>query len=226
VLELKPDRIAFYSYAHVPWTSRGQRLFDENDLPSAEEKLQLYLKGKEILTKAGYTDIGMDHFALATDTLYDAWTDGTLHRNFMGYTTQHTSILLGLGVSSISDTGIAFAQNKKTLHEYYECISKNELPLFRGYFLNDEDVAFRKYILNISCQGRTKFNPAHLDVLRQYSFPELVKLEEDKLIEWNEAGLSVTPSGRHFIRNICSAFDLHLTRNKKENTKSLFTKAI
>lgn len=226
VLELKPDRIAFYSYAHVPWTSRGQRLFDESDLPSAEEKLQLYLKGKEILTDAGYTDIGMDHFALPTDTLYDAWTNGTLHRNFMGYTTQHTSILLGLGVSSISDTGIAFAQNKKTLHEYYESIRNHELPSFRGYFLNEEDIAFRKYILNISCRGRTKFNPAHLDILRQYSFPELVKLQEDNLIEWNEAGLSVTPSGRHFIRNICSAFDLHLIRNIKESTHPLFSKAI
>lgn len=226
VLELKPDRIAFYSYAHVPWTSRGQRLFDENDLPSAEEKLQLYLKGKEILTKDGYTDIGMDHFALSTDKLYDAWMDGTLHRNFMGYTTQHTSILLGLGVSSISDIGNAFAQNKKTLHEYYEFISKNEFPVFRGYFLNEEDITFRKYILNISCQGRTKFNPEHLDILKQFSFHELKKLEEDKLIEWNEASLTVTSLGRHFIRNICSAFDLHLIRNKKESNKPLFSKAI
>lgn len=226
VLELKPDRIAFYSYAHVPWTSRGQRLFDENDLPSPEEKLQLYLKGKEILTNAGYTDIGMDHFALPTDTLYDAWKDGTLHRNFMGYTTQHTSILLGLGVSSISDIGIAFAQNKKTLYEYYESISKNELPVFRGYFLNEEDIAFRKYILNISCQGKTKFNREHLDILKQNTFPELKKLQEDNLVEWDESGLTVTPLGRHFIRNICSAFDLHLIRNKKESINPLFSKAI
>ncbi|HZJ61120.1 MAG TPA: oxygen-independent coproporphyrinogen III oxidase, partial [Chitinophagaceae bacterium] len=92
---LKPDRIAFYSYAHVPWTSRGQRLFDENDLPSAEEKLQLYLRGKELLTTAGYVDIGMDHFALPGDDLYEAWLSGRLHRNFMGYTTQNTSFLLG-----------------------------------------------------------------------------------------------------------------------------------
>jgi oxygen-independent coproporphyrinogen-3 oxidase len=226
VLEIKPDRIAFYSYAHVPWASRGQRLFDENDLPSPEEKLQLYLKGKEILTNAGYTDIGMDHFALPTDTLYDAWAEGTLHRNFMGYTTQHTSILLGLGVSSISDIGNAFAQNKKTLHDYYASISKNELPVFRGYFLNEEDIAFRKYILNISCGGRTGFNPEHLEILKQYSFPELKKLEEDKLIEWNETGLTATPLGSHFIRNICSAFDLHLIRNKKVNTRPLFSKAI
>ena len=226
VLELRPDRIAFYSYAHVPWTSRGQRLFDENDLPSPDQKLQLYLKGKEILTKAGYFDIGMDHFALTKDALYRAWQNNTLHRNFMGYTTQHTSILLGLGVSSISDIGIAFAQNKKALHEYYECISKNELPVFRGYFLNEEDVAFRKYILDISCQGKTKFDPAHLTILEQITFPELSKFEEDELIEWNETGLAVTTSGRHFIRNICSAFDLHLQRNKEAATKPLFSRAI
>ena len=226
VLKLRPERIAFYSYAHVPWTSRGQRLFDENDLPSPEEKLQLYLKGKEILINKGYTDIGMDHFALPTDTLYDAWKEGTLHRNFMGYTTQHTSILLGLGVSSISDTGTAFAQNKKSLHEYYESISNNEIPAFRGYFLNEEDIAFRKYILNISCQGKTKFVTAHLNLLKQFTFPELRELEKDQLIEWNESGLTVTILGRHFIRNICSAFDLHLIRNKKESTKSQFSKAI
>ncbi len=226
VLELKPDRIAFYSYAHVPWTSRGQRLFDENDLPTPEEKLQLYLKGKEILTNAGYTDIGMDHFALPTDSLYKAWVDSQLHRNFMGYTTQHTSVLLGLGVSSISDTGNAFAQNKKTLHEYYECINNNELPVFKGYFLKEEDLVFRKYILNISCQGKTKFNTEHADILKQYSFPMLKKLGKDKLIEWNETSLTITPLGRHFIRNICSAFDLHLIRNKKENREIQFSKAI
>jgi oxygen-independent coproporphyrinogen-3 oxidase len=226
VLELKPDRIAFYSYAHVPWTSRGQRLFDENDLPSPEEKIKLYLEGKKILINAGYTDIGMDHFALSTDTLYEAWMDGTLHRNFMGYTTQHTSILLGLGVSSISDIGAAFAQNKKTLHEYYACIENNDLPVFRGFLLNEEDIAFRKYILNISCQGKTEFNPVHLQVLKQFTFPELVKLEADNLIEWSESGLTVTALGRHFIRNICSAFDLYLRRDKIENNKPTFSRAI
>jgi len=226
VLELKPDRIAFYSYAHVPWTSRGQRLFDEHDLPSAEEKLKLYLKGKEILIQAGYVDIGMDHFALTNDALYMAWVDGTLHRNFMGYTTQHTSILLGLGVSSISDIGNAFAQNKKNLHEYYECINNNELPVFKGYFLNKEDLTFRKHILNISCQGKTIFNPEDFLILEKWTFPELLSLEKDALIDWNETGLAVTPLGRHFIRNICSAFDLHLQQNKKVQTKPLFSQAI
>ena len=226
VIELKPDRIAFYSYAHVPWTSRGQRLFDERDLPSAEQKLALYLKGKELLTEAGYADIGMDHFALPHDDLYKAWLDGTLHRNFMGYTTQKTSLLLGLGVSSISDTGIAYAQNKKDLHGYYEQINKGELAINRGYFLNEEDIAFKKYILDISCRNATVFNPAHLPLLEEFSFPELKELENDGLIDWNKKELTVTSTGRHFIRNICRAFDLYLLRNQEAEKKIIFSKAI
>jgi oxygen-independent coproporphyrinogen III oxidase len=225
-IELGPDRIAFYSYAHVPWTSRGQRLFDENDLPDADLKMQLYLRGKEMFTAAGYTDIGMDHFALPGDDLYKAWKDGSLHRNFMGYTTQNTSILLGLGVSSISDVGSAFAQNKKALAEYYASIEMNEIPVQRGYFLNEEDRRFRNYILNISCKGKTDFNAIDLPELKQYSFPELKQLEEDGLISWCENGLTVTGLGFQFIRNICRAFDLHLLRNQHVSEIPIFSKAI
>lgn len=224
-IDLKPDRIAFYSYAHVPWTSRGQRLFDENDLPAGEGKLGLYLKGKELLTAAGYIDIGMDHFALPTDDLCQAWLNGRLHRNFMGYTTQNTSFLLGLGVSSISDVSVAFAQNRKSLHEYYEAIQKNELAAFKGYFLKEEDISFRRYILNIICNGYTKLEAGDLPVLKETCFPELEKLNGDGLIEWNEKEVIVTSLGRHFIRNISSAFDLHLQRTKKD-VKPLFSNAI
>lgn len=226
IIELRPDRIAFYSYAHVPWTSRGQRLFDENDLPSPEQKMALYLTGKKLLLDAGYTDIGMDHFALPDDDLYKAWQDGSLHRNFMGYTTQNTSLLLGLGVSSISDAGIAFAQNKKNIHEYYEAINKKELAVYRGYFLNDEDIAFRKYILDISCRNETVFNLKDLPILKELTFPELEKLKKDGLVIWDEKEIKVTSTGRHFIRNICRAFDLHLLRNQQMDERPLFSKAI
>ncbi len=225
-IELRPDRIAFYSYAHVPWTSRGQRLFDEHDLPSPEEKIQLYLKGKELFTAAGYADIGMDHFALPQDDLYKAWENGSLHRNFMGYTTQNTSVLLGLGVSSISDVGSAFAQNKKALSEYYEAIAKNEMPVQKGYFLNEEDRRFRNYIIDITCKGKTIFNETDLPALKQYSFPELKQLEVDGLIKWNEKGLFVTIPGRQFTRNICRALDLHLLRNQQVSELPVFSKAI
>jgi oxygen-independent coproporphyrinogen-3 oxidase len=224
-LELKPDRVAFYSYAHVPWTSRGQRLFDENDLPSVSGKLNLYIEGKKLFSNAGYKDIGMDHFALTSDDLYKAWLDGTLHRNFMGYTTQKASLLLGLGVSSISDAGKAFAQNEKNLHDYYESIKKNELAVFRGYFLIEEDIAFRKYILDISCRGTTNFAADDLPLLEEFTFPELKKLEQDGLVEWNKKELVVTTLGLHFIRNICRVFDLHLLR-AQEKDRTLFSKAI
>lgn len=224
VVTLKPDRIAFYSYAHVPWTSKAQRLFDETHLPAAEEKIRLYLKGKELLMKCGYADVGMDHFALPTDGLYKSWEGGKLHRNFMGYTTQQSGLLLGLGVSSISDTGNAFVQNKKTLQEYYQMINSGNLAVQKGYILNNTDLTFKQYILNIACHGAALFNAQDLPLLEEHTFPKLTELQKDGLIEWNYSGLKLTPQGHYFIRNICSAFDLHL--HQAATQKQLFSKAI
>jgi len=134
IVALQPDRVAFYNYAHVPWKQKAQRLFDESDLPPASLKMQLYLLGKSILTEAGYFDIGMDHFALPHDELFVEYKNGTLHRNFMGYTTTNTKMLIGLGVSAISDTGSAYAQNHKELENYYRCLQDNKLPVTKGYF--------------------------------------------------------------------------------------------
>lgn len=225
VIELKPDRIAFYSYAHVPWNSRAQRLFDESDLPDAETKIQLYLKGKELLTRAGYADIGMDHFALPHDELFLARAAGKLHRNFMGYTTQNSGMLLGLGVSSISDTGNAFAQNEKTLHDYYAAVNNNRLAIKKGYVLSDEDVAFKRYILDISCKGATTFQEEHMPLLRTYTFPKLEALAADGLVEWSHTGVRLTEQGHYFIRVVCSAFDLCLQRGE-QSAKPIFSKAI
>ncbi|HEX6179837.1 MAG TPA: oxygen-independent coproporphyrinogen III oxidase [Chitinophagaceae bacterium] len=226
VIELAPDRIAFYSYAHVPWTSKGQRLFDETHLPAAEEKINLYLKGRELLLKNNYRDVGMDHFALPHDALYEAKVNNTLHRNFMGYGTQNSGLLLGLGVSAISDLGNSFAQNEKSLHEYYDSIAQGQLAVKRGYFLNEEDLAFRKYILDISCKGTTTFNPCHVPLLQEFTFPVLRELAEDGLIEYDETHLKATALGHYFIRNICSAFDLYLQRNQSNDKKQVFSKAI
>jgi oxygen-independent coproporphyrinogen III oxidase len=223
-IQLQPDRIAFYSYAHVPWTSKAQRLFDENDLPSAAVKLQLYKKGKELLTQHGYYDIGMDHFALPHDELYKARIDGTLHRNFMGYTTQHAGMLIGLGVSSISDSGNAYAQNEKALHNYYRQVSSGQLAIKKGIFLSAEDLRFKRYILDMSCKGKTIFHEDDLPLLQQYSFPHLEALAADGLITYNTTGVTVTRIGQHFIRNICSAFDIHLQRNAF--AKTIFSKSI
>lgn len=225
VIELKPDRIAFYSYAHVPWTSKAQRLFDEADLPDPEAKIQLYLKGKELLTAAGYADIGMDHFALPHDELFLARAAGRLHRNFMGYTTQNSGMLLGLGVSSISDTGNAFAQNEKTLHDYYAAVNSGHLAIRKGYLLSEEDQAFRQYILDIACKGATVFTEEHLPLLRTYTFPKLETLADDGLVEWDATGVRLTEQGHYFIRVVCSAFDLYLQRGQ-HSSKPIFSKAI
>jgi len=128
-VSLRPDRIAFYSYAHMPSINCSQRLIDTAQLPSAEKKLYLYQPGKVLLGEAGYTNIGMDHFALPHDELYVGWKHQRLHRNFMGYTTQNSGMLLGLGVSAISDTGTAYAQNEKKLGDYYRAIREDRLAI-------------------------------------------------------------------------------------------------
>jgi oxygen-independent coproporphyrinogen-3 oxidase len=225
-LLLRPDRIAFYSYAHVPWKSRSQRLFDESHLPTAKQKLELYRLGKSLFTENGYYDIGMDHFALPNDELNIAKKERRLHRNFMGYTTQHTDLLLGLGVSSISDTGSAFAQNEKTVMDYYQSLEAGRIPVFKGFFLTEEDKIFKRHILDISCNGATVLNDKYRDLLAAYSFSILRELEKDKLIEWNQNKITVTNLGGHFIRNICYAFDLHLLRDLQSEKAAVFSKAI
>lgn len=228
-ISLQPDRVAFYSYAHVPWTSRGQRLFDEKDLPSADLKMQLYRLGKFLFSINGYCDIGMDHFALKNDELFKAREEGRLHRNFMGYTTQATRILIGLGVSSISDTGNGYAQNAKALHDYYAHIHTGELAVQKGCLLTEEDLRFKQYILDISCKGGTLFDPQDRRMLEIYSLPVLRQLEADGLVELTQASVTVTTLGHHFIRNICSAFDLYLQRDlvtAELNSRPTYSKAI
>ncbi|MFI5153564.1 MAG: oxygen-independent coproporphyrinogen III oxidase [Chitinophagales bacterium] len=223
---LMPERLAFYSYAHVPWTSRGQRLFDETQLPGPVQKNQLYALGKKILLEHGYQDIGMDHFALKVDDLYRAWKDGTLSRNFMGYTAHFTSVMLGLGVSAISDIGTAYIQNVKSLREYYTAVHNGNIPIERGYWLSSEDQQFRKHIQDVSCRGETHFNMTYKDSLEAFTFPELRRLETDGLLECDGESLRVSTVGRNFIRNICRAFDLHLLRGQASTTNNIYSKAI
>jgi len=225
-ITLKPDRIAFYSYAHVPWTSKSQRLFNEDDLPAPEEKIRLYLKGKELLAASGYRDVGMDHFALPHDELFIAKENGRLRRNFMGYTTQNSELLLGLGVSAISDLGNAFAQNEKSLSQYYAAINEDRLAVKRGFFLNEEDLAFRQYIKDISCRGTAVFRPEHLATMEAFCFPALEQMAKDGLVEYDRRQLQLTKEGHYFIRNVCSAFDLYLQRGHSFSGKQTFSKAI
>ncbi len=226
VIALQPDRIAFYSYAHVPWKQKAQRLFDETNLPPAHTKLQLYLLGKQLLLDAGYTDIGMDHFALPSDDLYLQWMQNKLHRNFMGYTTTHTKMLVGLGVSAISDTGDAFAQNHKELENYYRSIEQGILPITKGYFLDETDKTFKQYILDIICKGRTELLPGYIDFLNEYTIPRLREMEADGLLVFENNIVTVTKTGRQFVRNICQAFDMVAYAEENSQTKKSFSYAV
>ena len=215
---LRPDRLAFYSYAHVPWIKgNGQRGFNDSNLPTAKEKRQQYEHGKELLTEIGYFEIGMDHFALPTDNLYQSMIEGELHRNFMGYTASKTKVMIGLGVSSISDSWYGFAQNVKRIEEYYHLIKENILPVFRGHILNKEDLIIRKHILNLMCQFKTSWKDKSLcfnelpDILIA-----LKEMEADELINIGTNYVEVTKKGRPFVRNICMAFDLLLQRKQPE----------
>ncbi|MEO0335892.1 MAG: oxygen-independent coproporphyrinogen III oxidase, partial [Pseudomonadota bacterium] len=146
-LELRPDRIAFYSLAVVPWIKPAQRLFKIEDLPQGEDKYRLYEMGRELFLKAGYEDIGLDHFALSDERLAVARRNGELHRNFMGYTESRTDVLLGLGVSAISEAPTCFHQNKKELPVYEREIDDGKVPTLRGHLLSDEDLKVREQIL-------------------------------------------------------------------------------
>lgn len=219
VIKLMPDRIAYYSYAHVPWIKPGQRKFTEADLPADAEKRALYERGYELLLKAGYEDIGMDHFALQTDSLYHASQSGTLHRNFMGYTHQYTKLSIGLGVSSISDSWYAFAQNIKKLELYLEKIERGEFPLMKGHILTQNDLECKKEILNVMCKGYTELTTIHSDLVDR-----LAPLQADNLVKFNYKKLYVTSLGKSFLRNICMAFDERLWN--KPATDETFSKAV
>ena len=216
--QLRPDRIAFYSYAHVPWIKgNGQRGFKDDDLPTSEVKRAMYEIGKQMLEDAGYIEIGMDHFALKSDSLYKAVENKELHRNFMGYTESKTQLMVGLGVSSISDSWYSFAQNVKTVEEYQELVSQNIIPVYRGHVLNNEDLMIRKHILNLMCQLKTTWTN---EESKFAELPEvLVKLQEmedDGLVIIGNNSIQVTEAGRPFVRNVCMAFDVLLQRNQPE----------
>ncbi|TYC16262.1 oxygen-independent coproporphyrinogen III oxidase [Bizionia gelidisalsuginis] len=215
-IALNPDRIAFYSYAHVPWIKgNGQRGYKEEHLPNAELKRLQYETGKQLLLDAGYVEIGMDHFALKSDSLYTAVKEHTIHRNFMGYSDSKTQVMIGLGVSAISDSWYGFAQNVKSIEDYKNMINDDILPIFKGHILSAEDLIIRKHILNLMCTFETSWEDASLYF---NEIPEVLskleELEKDGLVTILENKLLVTEKGRAFVRNICLPFDLRLQRNK------------
>jgi oxygen-independent coproporphyrinogen-3 oxidase len=211
IWKLRPERIAYYSYAHVPWLKPGQRGFTDMDLPTDAYKRSLYELGRELLLNADYVEVGMDHFALREDELYRSLINQTLHRNFMGYTSRKSELLIGLGVSSISDSWDMFAQNVKTLPEYYELLEENKLPIFKGHILSNEDLLVRQLILDLMCQFSTSIAEYKKYDLHYAIFKSKIKpLLEDGIIEIINDQLIITEAGRPFVRNVCMTLDSYL----------------
>ena len=223
VAELKPDRIAFYSYAHLPSAFPAQKSF-EQFLPKESEKRNLYEKGKQILNQMGYLEVGMDHFALENDPLYIAKENKTLHRNFMGYTTSPSKILLGLGNSSISDVYYAYAQNTKEIDLYKEQISLGHFAISKGHIMSKEDIETRNLILKLICNHVADWNFCYYSVLGKRNWDKLKTFAEEGIIEFDAKGIQVLPAGLPFIRNVCMVFDLRM--QEKEERKFGFSKSI
>lgn len=216
-MELKPDRLAFYSYAHVPWVKGvGQRGFDENDLPSGEEKRRLYENGKQLLEKLGYIEVGMDHFSLEHDDLYQSLQQKKLHRNFMGYTSSNTQLMVGLGMSAISDSWYAFAQNVKTVEEYQTMVQNGEIPVVKGHILNSDDLTVRRHILNLMCQLETHFTDTNSFEGLSDAMEMLSEMEKDGLVEIYDKSIKITEAGRAFTRNVAMVFDLRMRKKQPE----------
>jgi oxygen-independent coproporphyrinogen-3 oxidase len=222
---LRPDRIAFYSYAHVPWIKPSQRAYSEADLPQSEAKRTLYELGRDLLEQMGYREIGMDHFALPSDELYKSMEKRTLHRNFMGYTPHYSRLSIALGASSIGDTWDAFIQNEKSIEVYQQMVESGHLPIVKGHLLSTEDQVLRAHILKVMCRYETHWDEQF--GLSETGAEVLFRLEdlaEDGLIDLQANGLRVNELGKAFLRNICLAFDARYWQ--KQPSGKLFSQAI
>ncbi len=231
VIAMRPDRVAVYSFAHVPWIRGNQKGIHEEELPAPELKLGLFVAARERFLDAGYEPIGMDHFALPGDELAHAARTRTLHRNFMGYTVKTAPDMLGVGVSAIGDLAGAFAQNVKKLSTYYEAIDASRFPVERGYVLSADDHLRRHVITQLMCNF-------HLDgaavgerfkvEFDRYFARELEELRQGPVahgfVELDRSSLTLTPTGRLFARNVCMIFDRYLREKSRE--KPIFSRTV
>ena len=223
VYDLRPDRIAFYSYAHVPSAFPAQKSF-EAFLPQEEEKRALYEKGRELLMEMGYHEIGMDHFSLPDDPLFIAKSQQQLHRNFMGYTTSPSRMLIGLGNSSISDIGTAYAQNLKDIDDYKAQIERKQFALNKGHVLTQEDEVYKKLILDIICHDKAEWDRDFYSKLSAVTVVQLEEMVRDGLLNYDPSGIRISTTGKAFVRNICTVFDQRMQRQSKSNF--VFSKAV
>lgn len=228
-IEMNPDRMSVFNYAHLPHIFKPQRRINEEELPSAEEKLDILQQSIETLTNAGYEYIGMDHFAKPDDELAIAQAEGSLHRNFQGYTTHAECDLVAMGVSSISSVHNSYSQNEKDLDGYYSAIDAGNLPIIRGLSLSEDDVLRRSIIQQLSCHFKLDFEAVEEEFNLNFNeyfaleLEELVPMQTDDLLSVTARNIQVTPRGRMLIRNICMTFDQHL---RQQTGKQNFSKVI
>lgn len=228
VIEANPDRLSVFNYAHMPTLFKPQRRINEADLPSPQEKLSILQATIRHLTDAGYVYIGMDHFARPDDELALAQREGTLYRNFQGYSTHADCDLIGLGVTSIGMVGRSYSQNYRDIEAYYEALSNDRLPVFRGVELSDDDVLRRAVITQLICHFGLRFTDIEQTFGIRFSdyfqleLQELDAMQSDGLISMDGHSIQVMPAGRLLIRNICMVFDRYL----REKTGTRFSKVI
>ncbi len=221
IIELRPDRVAAYSFAYVPWIRGHQKKLDRDELPSPETKLELYLMAMDRFLEAGYEPIGMDHFALPDDELAVAAREGRLYRNFMGYTVMPASDMVAVGISGIGEVQRAFFQNEKKLSRYYQALDEDRLPVQRGYLLDEDDVIRQHVIQQIMCNFRIekdavrrRFGVDFDDYFRD-ALARLDDVREAAFVVEDDDELRVTDRGRLFVRNVCMAFDRYLVEKER-----------
>ncbi len=218
LIELEPDRIALYNYAHLPDRFKGQRLIRAADLPSAEDRLQIFLMSMRRLLDAGYRYIGLDHFAKPDDELNRARENGTLHRNFQGYTTRAECDLVAFGMSAISKVGASYSQSSHSVTGYYKHLDAGRLPTEKGYELSQDDILRRQVIMELMCGGPIRFaaiNQRYEIDFVEYFAAELARLtpyQEAGLIEITADGIVVSAKGRLFVRGVGLVFDKYLRK--------------
>ena len=228
LIRIAPDRIALYNYAHLPQRFKAQRLINDSDMPSAEERLQIFLMSMQRLLDAGYVYIGLDHFSKPDDELNKARLDKSLHRNFQGYTTRAECDLIGFGVSAISKVGDSYSQSVRTVNAYYERLDKGSLPIEKGFALSADDVLRRDIIMTLMCSAPVDFSAINAQYgidFASYFAPELERLkpyEDAGLITLDDAAIRVTPKGRLFVRASGMVFDRYLS----QPTTSTYSKLI
>ena len=228
VLTLNPDRLSVFSYAHVPWIKPAQKILETREpLPGPEEKLAMFAVAHEKLTDVGYIDIGLDHFAKPDDELAVAQREGTLHRNFQGYSTRGGASLYSFGISSISSTPNSYRQNHKTLEAWRAALDAGELPIERGLRLTDEDRRRRTIIMRLMCDRRLDFaalsDALGVDFAQRYAdeIASLSDLQADGIVERTTAGIAVTPRGVPLLRVVAMRFDPLLSTNARAHSRTI-----